>query len=159
MTKRMGQSWGPSRAIAAVAAALLVAPLVASAASSAGGGTITFIGTITAPPLQISAAPAVSAMRQGTVGGHAARQGTGVTLSFIAVPGVVSGADVALQTPGGEPSRHVVAARFVDSGGNVRAARDGHYEVGRDCGVLSLSPESPERAGQPAQVVVVTSYD
>lgn len=158
MTKRMGQSWGPSRAIAAVAAALLVAPLAASAASSAGGGTITFIGTITAPPLQISAATAVSAMRQGTVGGHAARQGTGVTLSFIAVPGVVSGADVALQTPGGEPSRHVVAARFVDSGGNVLAARDGHYEVGRDGGVLSL-PESPERAGQPAQVVVVTSYD
>jgi type 1 fimbria pilin len=156
MTRQTWQSWAPNRASAAVAAALLMAPLAASAATVIGGGTITFLGMITAPPLQISASPAVSAMRVAAIGGQAEREGSGVTLSFKSSPGVVSGADVALQVPGAAQSRDTVAARFVDSGGHVLAEHDGHYDVGHDGGVLSLSPG---RAAREAEVVVVTSYD
>ncbi len=141
-------------AIAAVAAALLTAPLTASAAS---GGMISFAGAITAPSLQISAAPVVSVMRVGTPRAQAAREGTGVALTFNSSPGVASGAHVALQVVGAAQSRGaVVAARFVDSGGRAAAAHDGHYRVGRDGGVLSLSPQ---RQGLETPVIVVVSYD
>jgi len=153
MTNGNWHGRAPARTIAAVAVALFVAPLTASAAS---GGTITFIGAITAPPLQISAAPMVSAMRLGAANAQAASQGAGVAVSFNAAPGVLSGADVALQPARAAQSRDAVAARFVDSGGRVVAPHDGHYRVGRDGGVLSLSPKA-SRADTP--VIVVVSYD
>jgi hypothetical protein len=141
-------------AVAAVAVALLAAPLSASAAS---GGTISFVGGITAPPLQISAGPAVSAMRVGAAHAQAVRQGTGVALTFNSSPGVVSGADVALHVVDVAQSRGAgVAAHFVDSGGRLAAAHGGHYRVGRDGGVLSLSPD---RTGSATPVIVVVSYD
>ncbi|MGF6568736.1 hypothetical protein ABH945_000812 [Paraburkholderia sp. GAS333] len=63
---------------------------------------------------------------------------------------------MALQVVGAGTSRDAVAARFVDAGRWVGAAHDGHYRVGRDGGVLSLSPK---RAGSATPVIVVMSYD
>lgn len=140
----------PVRAMAAVAAGLLLTPWIASAAS---GGTITFIGAITAPPLRISTA---STTQQETADVRAASQVMGVAVSFSSAPGGVSGADVALQAVGAVRLRDAVASRFAASGGQATAAPDGHYRVGRDGGVLSLSPV---RAGSGTPVVVVVSYD
>jgi hypothetical protein len=141
------------RAVAAIAVALLAAPLTAFAAD---GGTIWFAGAITAPSLQINASPVVSAMSVGTANAQAARQEAGVALTFNSSPGVVSGADVAVQVVGTAQPRDAVAARFVDSGGRVAAAQDGHYRVGHDGGVLSLSPK---RIGSDTPAIVVVSYD
>jgi hypothetical protein len=153
MTTGTWRLQAPSRAVAAMAMALLVAPLAASAAS---GGTISFAGAITAPPLAVTEGPASSGARAATAGPQAGRQGQGVTLTFNSAPGVASGADVALQMIGTTQSRDAIAVRFVDSSGRVAAARDGHYRVGRDGGVLSLSPK---RSGADTPVTVVVSYD
>lgn len=152
MTTNTWQQRRKGRVMAAVAAALLGAPVMASAAD----GTIWFIGAITTSPLQISAAPAVSTTRVGTANAQAARRGSDVSLTFNSSPGVVSGGDVALQVAGAAQSSDAVATRFVDGGGRVVAAHDGHYPVGRDGGVLSLSPK-PGGSGTP--VIVVVSYD
>lgn len=153
MTSRTGQWRVSARAVAAVMMTLLATPLTAFAAD---GGTIRFVGAITAPLLQITALPVVPAMRLGPANAQAARQEGGVALTFNSSPGVVSGADVALQVVGAGKSHDVVAARFVDTGSRVGVAYDGHYRVGRDGGVLSLSPK---RAGSDTPVIVVMSYD
>lgn len=129
---------------------LLAAPLSASAAT---GGRITFAGAVVAPQLQISAASAIPATGQGT---STARTEHSVNVTFSATPGVVSGADVVLQTNGSAHQRDAIATRFVDGGGRVGAAHDGHYQVGRNGGVLSVSPV---RADTDTQVIVVVSYD
>lgn len=155
MTRDTSQGWASGQvaaALAAVAATLLAAPLAASAAS--GGGTITFEGAITAPSLEVAASPAIPAMRVRTGNTQASDQ-AGVDLAFNSSPGVVSGADVALEVVGARPG-DAVAARFVDSMGRAPAAREGHYRVGRDGGVLSMSPK---RTGAQTPVIVVVSYD
>ncbi|CAB3784301.1 hypothetical protein LMG28614_01919 [Paraburkholderia ultramafica] len=53
-------------------------------------------------------------------------------------------------------ARDLVAARFADSRGQVAVARSGHYQVGRDGGVLSLSPKHAETD---TRVTVIVSYD
>lgn len=138
------------RALGAVAGAmvLVTAPQMASAAD---GGRISFVGAIVAPQLQITAGTA----DVGAAGVRTARAGSALTLTFSAPPGVTSGADVAIQGNDGVPARDLVAARFVDSGGRVAAARNGHYQVGREGGVLSLSPK---RADTETRVIVVVSY-
>ncbi|RKT26660.1 hypothetical protein B0G69_2422 [Paraburkholderia sp. RAU2J] len=68
---------------------------------------------------------------------------------------MTSGVEVALQVNDGVPARDRVAARFVDSGGRIAAARSGHYQVGRDGGTLSLSPKGA-RTG--TRVTAVVSY-
>ncbi|MFM0199837.1 hypothetical protein PQR53_08135 [Paraburkholderia fungorum] len=141
---------------ATVMTALVAAPMPAVAAS---GGTINFSGAIVAPQLVISAAPVLvpAGARIGAGGGRLAQTASAVTLTFSAPPGMATGADVALQVNNGATARGVLAERFVDSGGRVfRAARDGHYRIGRDGGVLSLAPKS---AAQGTRVTVVVSYD
>lgn len=139
---------------AAAAVVLMAAPLTASASA---GGTITFSGAIVAPQLEVSAARAAAAARVGTAGAQPGQRDSAVTLTFNAPPGVTAGADVALQVNGGTAARDVVATRFVDSGGRVAAAaRDGHYKVGRDGGVMSLSTK---KAAPETRVTVVMSYD
>ncbi|MFM0594607.1 hypothetical protein [Paraburkholderia dilworthii] len=50
-----------------------------------------------------------------------------------------------------------VATRFVESDGRLASAtRDGHYKVGRDGGVMSLSPKN---VAPDTRVKVVMSYD
>jgi hypothetical protein len=141
----------------AAAVVLLVTPLMAAAS---GGGTISFAGAVVAPQLRMTAgsvsAAAPAAALAGAVGAQAQRPGSGLTLTFSAPPGVTAGADVALQVNDGAPARDLVAARFVDSGGRVAIARNGHYQVGRDGGVLSLSPKQAETD---TRVTVIVSYD
>ena len=142
------------RTLGAMAAAmtLLAAPLPASASA---GGTISFAGAVVAPQLRMTAGSAAAA-QVGTAGAQARRLGSALTLTFSAPPGVTAGADVALQVNDGAPARDLVAARFVDSGGRLAAPRNGHYKVGRDGGVLSLSPKHAETD---TRVTVVVSYD
>ena len=130
------------------AVALLTAPPMASASS---GGMIHFAGAIVAPYLQMT----VDAAPVGVAGAQAARVGS-LTLTFSAAPGVTAGADVTLRGNDGAQARDLVAARFVDGGARVAAARNGHYRVGRDGGVLSLSPAHAEKD---TCVTVVVSYD
>jgi type 1 fimbria pilin len=138
-------------------AALLAAPLAVSAASTAStptGGVIQFVGMIVAPPMQISAdtAPAGVAVDSASVAGQRFSR----TVTFSALPGGVSGADVALVVNGGTQSRDLVAARFVDGTGRVASARDGHYVVDRAGGVLSLNAKHTDTD---TRVTVVVSYD
>ncbi|PQV53116.1 hypothetical protein [Paraburkholderia sp. BL21I4N1] len=131
--------------------ALMTAPLAASASE---GGTITFSGAIVAPQLEVSAAPGA---RVGTMGALQGLQGSAVTLTFSGPPGVTAGADVALQVNGGASSGDSMVTRFVERGGRLApATRDGHYKVGRDGGVMSLSPKN---ATPDTRVTVVMSYD
>jgi hypothetical protein len=136
--------------------ALLAAPLTMSAAAAASDGTISFVGAIRAPSLQMSASRIVFAMPVGAANAHAVRQAAGVALTFNSSPDVVSGADVAVQAVGNAQPREAVAARLVESGGRVAAADDGHYRVSRDGGVLSLAPKRP---GADTRAIVVVSYD
>ncbi|MBB5411585.1 hypothetical protein HDG34_005546 [Paraburkholderia sp. HC6.4b] len=140
------------RTVAVVA--LLAAPLAAPAASTATGGVIRFVGMIVAPPMQISVdtAPIGVAVGSASVAGQRFSR----TVTFSAPPGVVSGADVALEVNGGTQSRDLVAARFVDGTGRVATARDGHYAVDRAGGVLSLNAK---RTDMDTRVTVVVSYD
>lgn len=131
---------------------LLMAPLMASAS---GGGAISFTGSIVAPQLQLTAGRAPVGARLGAAGGQAERKDSALTLTFSAPPGVAAGVDVALQMNGGAP-RDLVAARFVDSGGRVAAARDGHYQVGCHGGVLSLALKYANSTD--TRVTVVVSY-
>ncbi|SMG12252.1 hypothetical protein [Paraburkholderia susongensis] len=135
----------------AAVAALLAAPLAASAASS---GVIRFVGTIVAPPLEISADAAPAVASTSAAGVQVAGQGLTRTVTFSAPPGV-GGADIALEVNGSAQSRDLVATRFVDGGGRPAVARDGHYDVGRMGGVLSLMAK-PADAG--TRVTVVVSY-
>ncbi|NPT41368.1 hypothetical protein GNZ12_08565 [Paraburkholderia sp. 1N] len=147
--------FGVLSAVAAMAA-LVAAPMPAMAA---GGGTITFTGMIVAPQLEVSAAPAPAqaGARVNAAGGRLAAAGSAVTLTFSTEPGVVAGANVALQVINGAKARDALAERFVDGSGHVfRAASDGRYRVGRDGGVLSLASKN---AAQETQVIVVVSYD
>ncbi|RKE35144.1 hypothetical protein B0G76_1199 [Paraburkholderia sp. BL23I1N1] len=140
----------------AATAALIAASMPAVAAS---GGTISFSGAIVAPQLAISAAPAPAqaGARVDAAGGRLAQTGSAITLTFSAVPGVATGADVALQVNNGATARNALAERFVDSKGRAfGAASDGHYRVGRDGGVLSLAPK---QATQDTRGTVVVSYD
>lgn len=140
---------------AAATAALVAVPMQAMAS----GGTITFSGMIVAPQLEVSVAPAPvqAGARVNTAGGRLAAAGSAVTLTFSAEPGVVAGANVALQVINSAKARDALAERFVDGRGHVfSAASDGHYRVGRDGGVLSLASK---RAAQDTQVIVVVSYD
>lgn len=139
----------------AVVVAVLAVPPVASAASS-DDGTISFTGAITASPLQITLGSASAGITMGTTHTQAGDHEAGVTLTFNSSPAVTSGADIALQVIGATASRDAVAARFVDSSGRVISATDGHYQVGRDGGVLSLSPKQGDA---PTRVMVVVSYD
>ncbi|MEX3852726.1 hypothetical protein AB3X94_01435 [Paraburkholderia sp. BR10923] len=138
----------------AAVVALLAAPLAAPAASAVTGGVIRFVGMIVAPPLQISAdtAPTGIAVDSASVAGQRFSR----TVTFSAPPGVVSGADVALEVNGGTQSRDRVAARFVDGAGHGVLARDGHYAVDRTGGVLSLNAR---RTDTDTRVTVVVSYD
>jgi type 1 fimbria pilin len=140
------------RTVAVVA--LLAAPLAAPAASTVTGGVIRFVGMIVAPPLQVSAdtAPTGVAVDSASVAGRRFSR----TVTFSAGPGVVSGAEVALEVNGGTQSRDLVAARFVDGTGRVTLARDGHYAVDRTGGVLSLNAK---RTDINTLVTVVVSYD
>lgn len=137
----------------AAAMALLVAPLMASASE---GGTISFTGAILAPQLQMTAGSASAGAPVGTVGVQAQRLGSARTLTFSAPPGVAASANLALHVNDGAPAHDLVAARFVGSGGRVAAARNGHHQVGRDGGVLSLSPKYAETD---TRVTIVMSYD
>jgi len=150
--KRQGRIWGKGATVVA-AAALLAAPL---AASGANGGVIQFVGMIVAPQLEISADAMPAGPQAGVGSADATRQGMVRTVRFSAPPGVGSGADVALEVNGGEAARGLVAARFVDGSGSVLAARDGHYEVSRTGGVLSLTAK---RASADTRVAVVVSYE
>ncbi|MFM0647988.1 hypothetical protein PQR14_27035 [Paraburkholderia bryophila] len=143
---------------AAATLALTTAPLAASASE---GGTITLSGAIVAPQLEVSAAPVAPGARAGTAGALQGLQGSAVTLTFSGPPGVTAGADVALQVNGGAGSSlnsgEGVTTRFVERDGRIAVAtRDGHYKVGRDGGVMSLSPKhvTPD-----TRVTVVMSYD
>jgi hypothetical protein len=152
--KKKASWWRTLGVMAAMAGTtgLLGAPVMASASA---GGTISFAGAIVAPQLQMTAGTSISGARVGTAGAQAARAGSALTLTFSAPPGTTSGADVALHVNDGVPAHDLVAARFVDSGGRVATARNGHYQVGRDGGVLSLSPK---RADTDTRVTVVVSY-
>ncbi|MGF6467272.1 hypothetical protein [Paraburkholderia youngii] len=138
----------------AAVVALLAAPLAAPAASTVTGGVIRFVGMIVAPPLQISAdtAPTGVAVDSASVAGQRFSR----TVTFSAPPGVVSGADVALEVNGGTQSRDLVAASFVDGTGHGVPARDGHYAVDRAGGMLSLKAR---RTDTDTRVTVVVSYD
>ncbi|MBC8747884.1 hypothetical protein OKW43_005271 [Paraburkholderia sp. WC7.3g] len=135
-------------------AALLAAPLAAPAASTVTGGVIRFVGRIVAPQMQFSmdTAPTGVAVDSVSVAGERFSR----TVTFSAPPGVVSGADVALEVNGNTQSRDRVAARFVDATGHVTTARDGHYAVGRAGGLLSLNAQ---RTNIDTRVTVVVSYD
>lgn len=133
---------------------LLTVPLMASAA---GGGTISFAGAIVAPQLHMTAGVAPAGARGGAAGNQAERGSAALTVTFSSPPGVAAGADVALQVNDGVPARNLVAARFVESGGRVAEARNGHYQVGRNGGVLSLSPKYADRTD--TRVTVVVSYE
>ncbi|MBN3846880.1 hypothetical protein G3N58_08570 [Paraburkholderia sp. Ac-20342] len=135
----------------AAVAALLAAPLAASAAT---GGVIRFVGMVVAPQLEISADAVPTVASAG--GAAVAGQGLARTVTFGASPGVGGGVDVALEVNGDARSRDLVAARFVDGGGRVTAARDGRYDVGQLGGVLSLSAQ---RADVDTRVTVVVSYE
>ncbi|MGF6263040.1 type 1 fimbria pilin [Paraburkholderia youngii] len=138
----------------AAVVALLAAPLAAPAASTVTGGVIRFVGMIVAPPLQISAdtAPTGVAVDSASVAGQRFSR----TVTFSAPPGVVSGADVALEVNGSTQSRDLVAASFVDGTGHGVPARDGHYAVDRAGGMLSLNAR---RTDTDTRVTVVVSYD
>jgi hypothetical protein len=132
---------------------LLAAPLAAAAAT---GGVIRFVGMIVAPQLAFSA-DATPAGRQAGIGSASVTGQARVrTVTFSAQPGVGGGADVAVEINGSEAARDLVAAGFVDGSGRVVAARDGHYEVSRTGGVLSLTAK---RASADTRVTVVVSYD
>ncbi|WP_233848338.1 hypothetical protein [Paraburkholderia sp. HD33-4] len=135
-------------------AALLAAPLAAPAAPAVTGGVIRFVGMIVAPPMQISTAMAPTGVAVDSASGAAQRFSR--TVTFSAPPGVVGGADVALEVNGGTQSPDLVAARFVDGTGRVTRARDGHYVVDRTGGVLSLDAKRTDRD---TRVTVVVSYD
>lgn len=139
----------------AAMAAMFAGPTVATASS---GGAIAFSGAIVAPQLEISAAPVVGV---GLAGAQVRHGASAVTLTFNAPPGVATGADVALQVNGGAAARDgAIAARFVDRAGRVfAAARDGHYRVGREGGVLALSARKGNGVGAETRVIVVVSYD
>ncbi|MFL9866994.1 hypothetical protein PQR67_22690 [Paraburkholderia fungorum] len=140
---------------AVVMAALVAVPLQAMASD----GTITFSGMIVAPQLEVSAAPAPvqAGPHVNAAGGRLTAAGSAVTLTFGAEPGVVAGANVALQVINGAKARDALAERFVDGSGHVfRAGSDGRYRIGRDGGALSLASK---RAAQDTQVIVVVSYD
>jgi hypothetical protein len=151
---RMKTKTSRARTLGAVAGAmtLLAAPLMTSASE---GGRVSFVGAIVAPQLQITEGSAADGARGGVAGVQTAQAGSALTLTFKAPPGVTGGADVALQVNDGVPARDLVAARFVDSGGRIAPARNGHYQVGRDGGVLSLSPKD---ARTDTRVTVVVSY-
>jgi hypothetical protein len=146
---RRWRSFGRTVAVAA----LLAAPL-SPAASTVTGGVIRFTGMIVAPPMQISTAMAATGVAVDSASG--AGQRFSRTVTFSAAPGVVGGADVALEVNGGTQSRDLVAARFVDGTGRVTRARDGHYVVDRTGGVLSLDAK---RTVRDTRVTVVVSYD
>jgi type 1 fimbria pilin len=148
--RRRWQTFGRTVAVAT----LLAAPLAVSAASTATGGVVRFVGMIVAPPLQISAdtAPTGVAVDSATVAGQRFSR----TVTFSALPGGVSGADVALEVNGGSQARDLVATRFVDASGHVASARDGHYAVDRAGGVLSLNAK---RTDTDTRVIVVVSYN
>jgi hypothetical protein len=137
----------------AAAAALLAAPLAVSAAN---GGVIRFVGAIVAPQLEVSADALPAGAGVGLGSARVTGQGLARTVTFSAPPGVGGGADVALEVNGSDAARDLVAARFVDGSGHVAAARDGHYEVSRTGGVLSLKAT---RASADTRVAVIVSYD
>ncbi|QQC64154.1 hypothetical protein [Paraburkholderia ginsengisoli] len=144
------------RTLGAIAGAMvsLATPLMAWAAA---GGTISFSGAIVAPQLRMTTGVTSAGLPVATAGAQARRMEPALTLTFDAPPGVAAGADVSLQVNDGVPPRNLVAARFVDNGGRPATARNGHYQVGRNGGVLSVSPA---RADTPdTRVTVVVSYE
>ncbi|WP_233831037.1 hypothetical protein [Paraburkholderia sp. ZP32-5] len=140
-------------AMAVAAAALLAAPLAVSAAN---GGVIRFVGMIVAPQLRISADAMPAGAQAGVSGASVAGQGLMRSVTFSAPPGVGSGADVAFEVNGNAAAHDLVAARFVDGSGRVTTARDGHYEVSRTGGVLTLKAKG---ASADTRVAVVVSYE
>ena len=139
---------GAIGATVVAAVALLAAPLAASAAN---GGVIRFVGMIVAPQLTISA-DATPGIGDTSVSG----QGRVRTVTFSASPGVGAGAHVALEVNGSAAVRDLVTARFVDGNGHAVAADDGHFDVSRTGGVLSLTAT---RMSTQTRVAVLVSYE
>jgi type 1 fimbria pilin len=149
-----------SRALGAVAASVVAAalwsPMALAAASFGPGGTITFKGTIVAPPYDIA-----SYVLDNYQGFHTEKLGvkheSTIDVTFTPAPDTSPAAHIAVlvNTDAGVAAPHTLKTRFTDNENRITLAARAEYSVGHAGGTLSIVAGAPaERA-----VTVLVSYD